>query len=112
MQAHWFFSTCYVEGAHTIPVCSVYGGQWLIPSHPAAATDQVLVLMLTNPLPMAAAALDPRVLVMPYLWDPAPVPAAVTTAYAAMGATAGMSLAQLLAKLAQTEPIFAQQVLY
>lgn len=111
MQAQWFLSQFYTDSILGIdtPICTAYGGQYLCPLHPASG-GWALVQMLSTSMQMDAARSDPRVLVLPYLFDPTPVAAAVITAYASMGATAGMSLGLLLATLAATEPLYGAQL--
>lgn len=110
MQSHWFLSQFYLDAALSIrvPVCTAYGGKWLCPTGPATDDGWALVQMLSTPMQMEAATADGRVVVCPYLFDPSTVPASVTTAYAEWGATAGMSLGALLAKLSETEPLFSR----
>lgn len=112
MQTRWMLSQFYRNAANVlIPVASDYGGNWLCPTNPSTDAGWALVLINIDPHQIDAAGQDTRIVVCPLVFDPSAVPAAVTTAYASWGATAGMSMGALLAKLAETEPIFGQQTL-
>jgi hypothetical protein len=66
--------------------------------------------MTCDPHQVEAAKQDNRLLVLPPLWDGTPVDTKVIEKYTSMGATTGMSLAQLLATLVETDPIFGQSI--
>lgn len=109
MQQRWFFSKFYQDETLNmpVPVCTAYGADWHCPTMPADInTGWALVYMYCNAHQLDAAAQDPRVLVCPLIFDPTPVAQSIIDTYADWGATAGMSLGALLAKLAETEPIF------
>ena len=109
MEARWFLSQFYEDTViqSPVPVCSGYGMQWFCPTMPAdLASGWALVQMLADSHQIAAAGQDPRIVVCPLLFDPSPLPEAVINAYTSWGATAGMSLAALLAKLHAAEPVF------
>jgi len=111
MNPRWFLSQFYTDSAMNnmvIPICTAYGTEWFYPTAPVTANGWALVSMLCNAHQIDAAAQDSRVLVLPQLYDPSALPAAVITAYSSWGATTGMSLAQLLVQLAKTEPLFGQ----
>jgi hypothetical protein len=112
MQPRWFLSQFFEDDAigHRVPVCSAYGGTWFCPTLPADEDGWALVQMLASPHQIDAAAQDPRVIVCPLVFDPSPLPKQVTDAYASWGASEGMSLAALIAKLAATEPLFAHGI--
>ncbi len=112
MQTRWVLSTFYTDSAgQTIPAVADYGQQWLCPTYPATSGGSALVLINIDPHQIDAAGQDTRIVVCPLTYDPSPVPASVVTAYASWGATTGMSMGALLAKLASAEPIFATQSL-
>lgn len=92
-----------------IPVAADYGSNWLCPLYPMADTGWGLVLINIDSHQVEAASQDSRLVVCPLVFDPSPVPAAVITNYANMGATSGMSMGALLAKLATSEPVFGTQ---
>jgi hypothetical protein len=108
MQTRWLFSQFYVDDSlhMPVPVCSAYGFRWFCPSFPRDTDGWALVQMLTTPQQIEASKDDPRVLVMPQLYDPTPLPQIVTDTYADWGATAGMTAGALIAKLEETEPVF------
>lgn len=112
MDAHWFFSQVYTDPDlnMTVPVCNAYGGQYFCPTYPSTPTGWALVQMLANAHQLEAAKQDQRVLVLPITMDPTPLPQQVTDNYASWGATTGMSLAALLCKLAETEPVFGNSL--
>ena len=66
--------------------------------------------ILCSPQQLEAAKQDSRVMVLPLVFDPSPLPQQVIDAYANRGATAGMSLAVLLSMLAAAEPVFGQVI--
>lgn len=109
MQCRWFLTEFYQDEDLNIivPVCSAYGGRYLCPTHPDTPDGWALVQMLCDAHQLEAAAQDPRVIVLPLTFDPSPLPQQVTDNYTTWGATAGMSLGALLAKLAVAEPTFA-----
>jgi hypothetical protein len=112
MQARWILSQFYRDSANQlIPVASDYGANWLCPTNPATDTGWALVLINIDPHQVDAAGGDARVVVCPLVFDPSAVASAVIDAYSSWGATAGMSMGALLAKLASVEPIFGTQAL-
>lgn len=94
-----------------VPVAPGYGANWFCPTNPATEDGWALVLISIDPHTIEAAAGDVRLVACPLVFDPAPVPAAVVAAYTASGATAEISMGALLAKLAESEPIFGSQSL-
>lgn len=110
MQPRWILSQFFYDSDYQmdLPVCAAYGGDWVCPTMPATPEGWALVQLLCNTHQLDAASSDSRIVICPVLADPSPLPSAVTDAYASWGATAGMSMAQLLAKLGQTEPVFIQ----
>jgi hypothetical protein len=108
MQTRYIFSQFYTDPdtRRLLPVCNAYGGNWHCATFPSITDGWALVQMQCDPHQIEAAAQDPRVLVLPLIFDPSALPQQVTDAYASMGATSGMSLGSLLAKLAETEPVF------
>jgi hypothetical protein len=109
MNKRWFLSQFYVDTELNmpIPICTAYGSEWHCPTMPADInTGWALVVMHTSTHQIDAASQDPRVLVCPLIFDPTPVAQCIIDAYEHWGAIAGMSLGALLAKLAETEPIF------
>ena len=70
-----------------------------------------LVLIMATHIQVAAASQDPRVVVYPMMFDPSPVPTQVVTAYSAMGATTGMSMGGLIAKLCKAESAYGHNPL-
>ena len=110
MQTRWLLSKFYRNSANIlIPVAADYGSNWLCPTSPPTDDGSALVLIHIDPQQVDAAGEDARLVVCPLVFDPAAVPTAVTDVYASWGATAGMSMGALLAKLAATEPIFGTQ---
>jgi len=75
-----------------------------MPTAPAAPGGWCLVFMLTSPQQMDAAGKDPRVQV--YRSSFATITPETVTTYAEQGATAGMSLGELLDALSGVEPNF------
>lgn len=112
MTSRYFLSQFFHDDAinMTVPICTAYGGQWLCPTMPAAEDGWAIVLMLCAPQQIEAARQDPRVLVLPLTIDPSPLPQQVTDVYASWGATTGMSLGVLLAKLTDAEPAFGSSL--
>lgn len=108
MQSRWWFSQFYRDTTlqMLMPVCNSYGYRWFVPSYPPDEDGWGLVQMLTTPHQIQAAVPDPRVIIMPQMYDATPLPQAVIGTYAKWGATAGMSFGTLLAKLEETEPTF------
>ena len=92
------------------PVASAYGNGWYCASSPLSDGGSALCQVLCNGNQIAAAKLDPRVIVCPTMYDPTPVDPTVIAAYASMGATAGMSMGALIATLAEVEPIFGMEL--
>jgi len=112
MQARYFLSQFFTDPVSTLtmPVCIAYGKDWLCPTYPATADGWAIVQMLCDSHQLDAAVQDPRVLVLPLVFDPTPLPQQVTDTYTSWGATTGMSLGALLAKLAETEPVFGHSL--
>lgn len=112
MQARWFLTQFYADEqlGINVPVCSAYGGHYLCPTLPSASDGWALVQMQCDLQQIEAAAQDSRVLVLPLLFDPTALPQTVIDTYSAMGATSGMSLAALLAKLAESEPVYGHSL--
>lgn len=116
MQIRWWFSQFYRDEALNnlrIPICAAYGFHYLVPSLPLAEEGEdgwALVLMMTTPHQLDAAKPDPRVQVLSQVYDPTPLPAAVIACYAKWGATPGMNLGALLAKLEETEPMYGHSI--
>ena len=110
MQVRWMLSQFYTDSGTgmPVPVCSAYSATWLCPTIPAEPDGWALVQTRCDPHQVEAAAQDDRVLVCPLTFDPAPLDSRVTGAYSSWGATTGMSIGALLAKLAATEPVFGQ----
>lgn len=108
MDSRWMFSQFNTDEliGMMAPVASAYGRGWQCPIFPAAEGDWALCQVLCDANQLAAAAQDPRVIVCPLLYDPAPLPQQITDAYAAQGATTGMSIGALIATLAATEPVY------
>jgi hypothetical protein len=92
------------------PVASAYAREWSCPVFPAADGGWALVQVLADTHQLAAAAEDPRVLVLPTLYDQSPLDSRVIASYAEAGAAAGMSLGTLLSKLSSAEPRFSLQL--
>lgn len=108
MQVRWLLSQFFEDETigHDVPVCNAYGGTWHCPTKPADANGWALVQILCDAHQLDAAAQDPRIVVCPLVFDPAPLPQKVIDAYASWGAVPGMSMGALLAKLAEAEPAF------
>src|ERR1700731_1920619 len=105
MMQKWMLSQCFVKSdGVTEPVCTAYGMRFLMPTAPAAPGGWCLVFMLTSPQQMDAAGKDPRVQV--YRSSFATITPETVTTYAEQGATAGMSLGELLDALSGVEPNF------
>lgn len=96
------------ENENLVPVASAYGGRYSYPRSPATDDGWALVFMLTSPQQIAAARQDPRVVVCPLAFDNSAAPDEVISTYASWGVTAEMSMGSVLARLSETEPIFAQ----
>ncbi|HLH35990.1 MAG TPA: hypothetical protein VKX41_15060 [Alloacidobacterium sp.] len=112
MQPRWILSQFYRDSANRlVPVVADYGGNYLVPTNPAADSGSALVLINIDSHQIDAAKQDPRLVVCPLVFDPSPAPAAVISAYASMGAVSGMSMGALLATLAAAEPVFGVQYL-
>ena len=115
MDARWFLSQFYQDGVVqvTTPVCAAYGAKWMCPTHPADPTNGwALVQMLSDPHQIEAAREDPRVIVCPLVFDPAPLDPRIIAAYESWGATPGMTLAGLLSHLHEAEPSFGASLMY
>ena len=111
MQHRWILSQFYITAAgQTVPVAADYGAHWLCPTYSGTPDAWALVLIRIGPHQVDAARSDPRLVVCPLVFDPSPVPEAITEAYASWGATAGMSMGALLATLAAAEPIFGHNL--
>lgn len=59
---------------------------------------------------LQAAQQDPRLIVLPSMYDPAPIPEAIAAALEQYGVTAGMSQIEMLKKLGEVEPQFIPEV--
>ena len=112
MQARWVLSQFYVDSglAMSRPICGAYGGRFLYAAAPAIADGWALVQILCSPQQLEAAKQDPRIIVLPLVFDPSPLPQKVIDSYADRGAVAGMSLAALLAHLAETDPVYGHSL--
>lgn len=105
----WMLSQFYLgENGWLQPVAAAYsqGCRW--PLAPEAENEWALVECYVSPQQIEAAQQDPRIVVCPQVYDPAPLPASVIQAYADKGAIAGMSLGMLLSLLGTIEPLFAE----
>jgi hypothetical protein len=103
MQNVWMFSDFETHSnGSPYPTCSAYATGWQVPMWPVAGGG--LSYCACTPHQLEAAAQDDEVVVISGYR--APLPAAITDAYAAQGATAGMSLAALLILLGAIEPIY------
>jgi hypothetical protein len=109
MDSRWMFSVFNTDPLINMmaPVASAYGNGWQCPVFPTTEGGWALVQVLCDSNQIAAAAQDNRVIVCPLLYDPSPLPQTITDAYAAQGATPGMSIGALISKLASTEPVYA-----
>lgn len=110
MLKRWFLSQFFRDEDNVLrPVCAAYGSRWRCPMYPAdPLTGCALVEMLTTSGQIDAAKTDPRIVVLGGMYTA--IPSQVASAYAGHGATAGMTLGQLLDALADTEPIFAEEM--
>lgn len=113
MQTRWVLSQFFTDDALNmrVPVARAYStGYWRCPTNPVTDDGWALVQMYTSPLQLEAAKQDPRIVICPLTFDPAAVDQRVIDAYASWGATTGMSMGALIAKLADTEPGFAHSI--
>lgn len=111
MQKRWVLTQFFRDENNQLrPVCSAYGGSCRCPMLPTTDDGLALVEMMTTPHQLDAAKQDPRVTVCPNLFDPSPLPQAVTDAYATRGATTGMSMGALMSMLGEIEPNFTQGI--
>lgn len=107
MNKRYLLTQFFVDATgHRVPVCSAYGARWFCPRCPSSPDGWALVLIDCLPQQIEAAKLDPRVCVIPEIGA---IPQSVVAAYSAMGAKAGMGIQDLLAKLAEVEPLFLSQ---
>ena len=79
------------------------------PQHLDEGNGWYLCLCDAQVIQFQAMKMDPRIIICPLAFDPAPIPDAVYPVYKDHGATATMSMGALLAMLAETEPLYAQQ---
>jgi hypothetical protein len=108
MAARWFYSQFFADPQTRAltPVATAYGNGWYCPILPTVDGGWALCQVNSGSHQLEAAAQDPRVIVLPLLFDPAPVSQTVIDAYSAQGAIAGMSMGALISKLAELEPCF------
>jgi hypothetical protein len=106
MLSHFYFDT----NGSIQAVCAAYGNRFLCPAGPITPDAFALVLLATSSMQLAAAAQDPDVLLMPLIFDPSPVPQILVDTYAARGVTTGMSMAQVICKLSESEPRFLLEI--
>jgi hypothetical protein len=108
MMQVWMLSKFYDCEVHNWiwPVCAAYGDGPYCPRHPATADSWALVKLWTSPQQIEAAKQDPRVIVCGKDYD-AP-PTEVLSTYSAWldPAVTYMFMGQVIARLAQLEPIF------
>jgi hypothetical protein len=100
----------YLDPIHnwTVPVCTAYGGNYLCPRLPETADGWALVLIETSPQQIEAAKQDPRVVYCGKDYNTPPPQVLTTYASWLDPAVNYMFMGQVLAKLAETEPIFGQ----
>ena len=84
-----------------------YSTQYLAPQHFGMFA---LSFCEMNQQQMAACAQDSRMITLPSMQSPTPVPTAVTTALAQYGAVSGLTTYGLLEALAATEPQFTPDI--
>lgn len=94
------------DAATKVPACAKYVRRWRVPDFTPGGS--CLVLVECRPGQLSALAADVALTVLDSLHLGTPAPAAVITAHAANGATAGMTVAQLMHRLAKAvHPVFA-----
>jgi hypothetical protein len=106
----WFLSKFYADPLHPhglLPVCRAYGSAF--GHHRFEDSDWGLVLMYTSPPQIEASRQDERVVFCGT--DYSKPPAQVLECYAALldPTETYQSMGQLLAKLAETEPLFMHE---
>lgn len=110
MLRRWMLSKFFRDANdNLVSVAGSYGiGTPDVPRNPATDAGWALVSVRCAPQQLEAARQDDNVIVCPLAFDPVAAPAEVLAAYASWGVTAGMPMGSVLAKLAETEPIFGQ----
>lgn len=95
-------------GADGVPACAQYVRRWRMPVGPATPGGSALVLVEGYGGHVHALEQDPSLTVLDSLHMSTPAPAAVIAAHAAHGATAGMTVAQLMHHLGRVvHPVFS-----
>jgi hypothetical protein len=108
MMNVWMLSKFYDCEVHgwIWPVCAAYGDGPYVPRHPDTPDGWALVKVWTSPQQMEAAKQDPRVIVCGKDYNTPP--RELLDAYASWldPAVTYMFIGQVIARLAETEPIF------
>jgi hypothetical protein len=113
MQKRWILSRVFRARGNNFltPHCAAFGGDWRCPIHPAdEANGWALVEIYTDTHRIKGMKKNPKMIVLPLLFDPRPLPQEAIDAYASKGAVPGMSMGALLAMLAEDEPLYGFQL--
>jgi hypothetical protein len=105
MQNIWVLSKFFRdENNILLPAANAYGNAWRCPRYPDTDEGFALVQLSADLHQLEAAKSDDWVVVIPNMYSP--LPQQVVDAYSGIGATDGMTLAQLLDVLTAIEPLF------
>src|SRR5579875_1240894 len=108
MRPRWILSKFFRDPQNNlVPVAAAYGHKYRVPMHPATDDGSALVEIWAGAHQLDAAKQDDRIVLCPHLFDPSAAPDQVISAYAPLGAKAGMCMGSLLSALSDIEPIFA-----
>ena len=109
MLKQWMLSTFYRDAVNDRrPLCASYGGQSVTPRFPDDEDGWALVRMSCTRHQIEAASQDPEVVVLPKDGDSTAVPAIMVATYGSLGVVDGMTMAQAVAVLAESEPLYQE----